>query len=216
MKTFPPFARLGCVVLLFLAALALGAASRPAPAPQLSAEDRADAARVEAYLNGIETLQSRFVQVASNGSYAEGQISIRRPGKMRIEYDAPTPILIVADGSFVIYFDKELEQTTHLGYDDTPAGILLADRISLSGKVKVTGVDRRSGALSLALAKSDDPAEGRLTLAFSDKPLTLRKWVVTDHQGITTNFSLLDPRFAVNLPESLFRFQAPARREENK
>jgi outer membrane lipoprotein-sorting protein len=216
MKALTPFARLGRAAVLLVAVLALGAASRPAPAPQLSAEDKADAARVEAYLNGIGTLQSRFVQVASDGSYAEGQISLKRPGKLRIEYDPPTPILIVADGSFVIYFDKDLEQTTYLGYDDTPAGILLADRISLSGKVKVTGVDRRSGVLAVSVAKSDDPAEGRLTLVFSDKPLTLRKWMITDHQGITTNFSLTDPRYSVTLADSLFRFQAPTKREENK
>jgi outer membrane lipoprotein-sorting protein len=194
------------LVAAFLLLLLTGAA---AGAATLSAEDKADVARVEAYLNDIKTLQSRFLQIATDGSSVEGTFSLDRPGKMRIDYEPPSPVLIVADGHYVVYFDKDLQQTTYLSYDDTPAGILLADKIALSGKVQVLGIDRRAGVLSVALANAKDQGEGRLTLVFSDKPLTLRKWIVTDPQSVTTTFTLLNPRQGVTLSPDLFKFQAP-------
>ena len=184
-------------------------------APAVSADDKADIGRIETYLDGIKTMQSRFLQVATDGSSAEGTISLSRPGRMRIEYDPPNPVLIVADGHFLIYFDRELEQVSYLGLDDTPAGFLLQDKIQISGKVAVEGIERRPGVISVTVAKIDDPGEGRLTLVFSDKPLALKKWVVVDHQGVTTNFSLLSPRFGIELGRELFQFDRPKSPEEN-
>lgn len=195
----------GVFVALVVGIFAVGGAV----AAPFTAEDKADIANAEAYLNGLKTMQSRFVQVASDGSYAEGTLSLDRPGKMRIEYDPPSPVLVVADGNFLIYFDKDLQQVSHLGLDDTPAGLLLADKVSLSGKVTVQSIERRAGVLSIALANAKDPNEGRLTLVFSDKPLQLRKWIVTDQQGITTNFSLLSARFGLDLSPDLFKFTRP-------
>src|SRR5690606_2560383 len=72
-----------------------------APGSQLAAlspDDVATVARVERYLNGIQTLQGRFVQMASNGAYAEGEIYLERPGHLRFDYDPPSPVLIIANG----------------------------------------------------------------------------------------------------------------------
>lgn len=213
----------GAAPLLLAAAMAAVAllAAAPAPAaqratPAFGAEDKADIGRIESYLNGIKTMQSRFLQVATDGSSTEGTISLSRPGKMRVEYDPPNPVLIVADGRYLIYFDRELEQVSYLGLDDTPAGFLLQDKIRISGEVAVEGIERRPGVISVTVAKSDDPGEGRLTLVFSDKPLALKKWVVVDHQGVTTNFSLLSPRFGLDLGKELFEFDRPKKPEENR
>ena len=181
----------------------------------LSDSDKADVARVEDYLNAMTTLQARFLQVTSSGAYAEGSIYISRPGKLRIEYDPPVPILMVSAGSWLIYYDKELEQVSYLDIDATPAGYFVSERIDFGGEITVTGFERRRGVLRLSLVKSDDPREGSITLVFRDRPLALKKWIVTDAQGIETTVSLLGVRSGIALNPDLFRFADPRELKES-
>ena len=195
---------------LATAALAVVVLTAPvAAAAALTGADRADVARVEAYLNGIRTLSSRFLQVSSSGGYSEGTFDLSRPGRLRIEYDPPVPILMVADGRQLVYYDRKLKQVSYMGLDSSPVGILLADTISLSKKITVTEIERSPGAIRVGLVKTEDPNAGRLTLVFADSPLQLRKWVVEDAQGATTTVSLLSPRTDVKLDPKLFRFEDP-------
>jgi len=172
--------------------------------------DRADISRIEAYLNTIKTMQARFLQVSSDGDYSEGALYFSKPGKMRLEYDAPNPNLIVSDGVNLTFFDKELGQASYFDLEGTQAAVLLADNISFSsGDVIVTRFERGPGVLRLTVIKGKDPLEGNMTLIFSDRPLGLKKWAVTDAQGIVTNISLLDPRFGVSVDPKLFDVEVP-------
>lgn len=129
---------------------------------------------------------------------------------MRIEYDPPVPILIVADGRWLVYYDKELEQVTYAGLDSSPAGLLVRDKVELlKGELTVTGFERGPGVFRVSVQRTGDPGEGALTLVFSDRPLSLRKWAVTDAQGVTTNVSLVSPQADVALKPELFEFKAP-------
>jgi len=191
-----------------LAATATVTAKTPAdPAP--SKADRADVARVEAYLNTLKTVRARFMQMSSEGSYAEGDFYLSRPGRMRIEYDPPVPVLIVANKQTLVYYDKKLEQTSYIGLDSTPAGILVGGEVSFSGKISVTGFERGANTLRVTLAQTEDPLAGSITLVVSDNPLVLRKWSVTDAQGVITNVSLLGTRFGVALDPELFHIKKP-------
>ncbi len=205
--------RLAAALLVALAPLAGPAAADPPPeAASLGEAERSDIARIEDYLNRLGTVQARFLQISSNGGFAEGDIHISRPGKMRIEYDPPSPILIVANGRHLIYFDKELEQVSYMGLDSTPAGILLKEQVSfLGGGFTVTFFERSPGVLRLTLVKTDDPLEGSLSLVFNDRPMSLKKWIVTDAQGVVTTVSLMDVRFGAPLNPELFRFKNPKR-----
>src|SRR5690606_28059837 len=93
-------------VMAGLLALAPAAAARAEAGAAPGA--RADIARVEAYLNAIRTMQSRFVQIAPNGGVAEGTLYLQRPGKMRVEYDPPVEDIVVATGRVLIHYDGEL------------------------------------------------------------------------------------------------------------
>lgn len=212
--------RLLSSIRLFLAfaALALGGAlaapsawaARAVPA-KLTEADQRELARVEAYLNTIRTLRSDFLQVAENGATAQGEVTIQRPGRMRIEYAPPTPHLIVATGRFLIYHEKHLKQTSYLPLDSSLAGFLVRDTIRLSGDVTVIGFEKQRGAIRVTLAKTDEREAGTLTLVFSDQPLELRQWTVTDGQGQTTRISLMEPEFGVPVDAKKFVFQAPER-----
>lgn len=193
-----------------LAGLAATAASGRAAA-QTGEADRADLARVEAYLNDLVTLRSRFLQIADNGATAEGEISLWRPGRLRVEYDPPHPILLVTVDSFLVQYDKQLKTTAYLPLDSTPAGFLVRDRIRLSGDVTVTAIERGPGSLRVTLIQTKDPRAGRMTLVFAERPLALSQWAVVDGLGATTRVSLIDPRVGGALDPALFRFVDPGR-----
>jgi outer membrane lipoprotein-sorting protein len=184
-----------------------GARSRAealAKSAPLSPQDQADVKRVQDYLNAIHTLQSRFQQFADDGSGATGTIYLQRPGKMRIVYDDPTPILIVADGSDIYYWDKQLQQLQNAGVDDTPAWFLLRPEIKLTGDVTVTSFRRDPGVLRIAMTETKRPDQGNLTVVMSDRPLELRQWTVVDPQRKQVTVTLENPRYDVALSPSLF------------
>ena len=186
------------------------AAAAIAPQLQLGPEDQAELTRIEAYLNGIRTVQSSFLQHSSNGERAEGQLYLSRPGKLRVEYQPPVPVLVVADGTFLVYYDRNLEQVSHIPLASTPASILLDEQISLSGgALTVTGFERGDNEILVSLVRTDNPGEGSITLVFGENPLALQQWSVTDAQNIVTVVSLVDPRFDVRLDRKLFVFEDP-------
>lgn len=197
---------------MLLAALPAQAAEKSKPAPvKLDEAGKALMGQVESYLNGLKTLEARFVQVASNGDFAEGRLYLMRPGRLRIEYDPPKPDLIVSDGFMLMHYDRELRQASHVPLDTTPAGLLVDERIALnSDKVTVIGLERDTGAVRLGLVRTSDPSEGTVTLVFSEKPLALRKWIVVDAQGIVTSVTLQNPVFGQVLDKKMFYLDIPS------
>ncbi|MEO5335404.1 MAG: outer membrane lipoprotein carrier protein LolA [Magnetospirillum sp. WYHS-4] len=177
---------------------------------QLDGPNRALVAELEGYLNGMKTLEARFLQVASTGDVAEGRIYLSRPGRLRIEYDPPKTDLIVSDGLMLMHYDRELQQASHVFLDSTPAGILVDEKVALnSDKLTLIGLERESGAIRAGVVRSKDPGEGTVTLIFSEKPLALRKWIVVDAQGIVTTVTLQNPVFGQPLDKKLFYLEAP-------
>jgi outer membrane lipoprotein-sorting protein len=177
--------------------------------PALSARDRTDLQRVEAYLNGLTTLRARFIQIAQNGATAQGTALIWRPGRMRFDYDPPEPLMLIANNGQFLHYDKELRQPSIVPVGSTPLGILLRDRITLSGDVTVTGLQREQGLLRVTLYRTGNPGEGRLTLVFANDPLELRQWLVVDGQGRTTRVTLSGIETGVRLDRAAFDFNDP-------
>lgn len=173
---------------------------------RLSERDKADVARIEAYLNNIETLKSPFVQLASGGRFAEGTIFIERPRRLRLDYKPPATVQVYANGNWLLHVDTELETVTHIPISSTPAGFLVRDKIRLSGQVEVRRVVREKRTISVELVETGAPEAGSFTLTFSDEPLQLRRWTVVDAQGVTTNVTLIGAAFNVAIPPDVFAF----------
>lgn len=178
----------------------------------LSAQDQADVERVEDYLDGIRSLRSPFLQINPDGSMAEGTFYLKRPGRLRFDYDPPTPVLIVGDGIYLHYRDFELGQINSFPLRETPIGILARDEIRLKDRVKVTAVVREPGLLRLTLVDAKDPGRGSLTLSFADSPLELRQWTVKDAQGRITTLAFLDLEANPALEGELFVFDDPRKK----
>lgn len=195
-------AALGVFGALWLAALLPYPAAATGP-------DAETIARVEAYLNGLRTLKSKFVQTTSNGAYAEGMLYIQRPGKMRLDYAPPAQLQIYATGTWLIMVDKELKEVNQIPLASTPASVLVRNNVRLSGDVAVQSIRQEAGTLRVRLAKSDERDAGSLTLVFNAQPLLLREWSVTDAQGVTTRVALQEPQTNVDIPRSVFNFTPP-------
>lgn len=194
---------------LLLSGLVSGAAVAqvaPAPAP-LTAQDTLELQRVAAYLNGIRTMTAHFQQTANNGAVSTGSLWVARPGRMRFEYDRPTPITLLADSTSMYYWDKELNQTSKYDLRETPAWFFLRDPISFGADVIVTRLERLGGVVRVTVVESANPDAGSLTLAFTENPLALRQWVVVDQQGKTTAVTLTDLQFGMALDPRLFQYQ---------
>ena len=170
----------------------------------LSELDRVDLARIEDYLTNIRTLRSRFLQVSTAGAPIEGDLYLNRPGKMRFEYDPPYPVLLLADGLVLLYYDKELKEETYLPLWETPLWFLLRDEVELDDSVRVVALQRGPGSLRVTVEQNDDSPQGHVTLVFADRPLILKKWIVTDAQGVTTEVALLSPQIGVEIDEDIF------------
>jgi outer membrane lipoprotein-sorting protein len=179
--------------------------AEPAQIAALSPDDVATLTRVEKYLNDIKTMHARFVQVSSNGAYAEGEVYLDRPGHMRFDYDPPTPVLIIANGLSLLYYDEELKEATFLPLWETPLWFLIRDEVRLDDNVEVVGVEEALGTLRIDVRDPDAPDSGKVTLIFSDDPLALKKWELTDAQGITTQVSLVNPQYGVKVDDDLFK-----------
>lgn len=173
---------------------------------RISARDRADVARVEAYLNNVGTLRSKFVQLSSGGRFAEGNIYIERPKKLRLEYTRPSNIQVYANGFWLAHVDTELEAVWHVPLKTTPASFLVREKITLSGDVTVRRVIRDAKTLSIEIVQTDEPDAGQFVMTFADNPLSLRKWMVTDPQGVSTSVTLVAPEYNVAIPRSVFVF----------
>jgi outer membrane lipoprotein-sorting protein len=193
--------------LLILAAVPIGAQPAPTPIP-LTQEDHVDLQRISGYLGGITTMYARFYQYAANGGTASGQVWMERPGRMRFEYNPPSPILLIADRFYVYYIDKQLAEMQKVGLKSTPAWLLLRDPITFDDLI-VTRFVRAAGLLQVTLVEKAHPDDGSLTMSFSDKPLALRQWTIVDAQRRTTTVTLAGQQFGMALDPTLFVYQDP-------
>jgi outer membrane lipoprotein-sorting protein len=184
-----------------------GLAAEPRFVP--TERDRADLSRIETYLDGLRTLKARFLQVAPDGAVSGGVVWLERPGRMRFQYDPPSPILLVAGHGVVMFHDRQLDQTSNVLISQTPLGILLADKITFSGDIEVLGVQRLPGEILVSLRRAASPGDGSLTLTFVDSPLALRQWSVLDQQRQETRVTLFDAELGGKFDEKLFDVALP-------
>jgi outer membrane lipoprotein-sorting protein len=195
---------------LLLAPLLLPVAAHAQMRPMaLTPQDRADIARIEAYLNSVKALHSRFLQVAPDGRTSEGQAWLQRPGRMRFQYDPPAPFLLVGGHGLLVFHDSQLKQTSNIPLSQTPLGLLLQDNLRLSGDVTVSNITRMPGQIQVTIYRTASPQDGSLTLIFADNPLNLRQWVVLDAQRHETRVTLYNVELGGNFDQKLFEFIDP-------
>ena len=160
-------------------------------------------ADVEAYLNSIKTLDSRFVQLNQDGTVMTGEFQLKRPSFARFAYDDP-PTLLVARGQKYMFWDAEMGQFYEGPVSTTPASVLLHENINLNEVTNVLDISRSKGMLMVTLEPADQPGSGLLTLGFEEDPMRLRQCFVRDAQGYMTRITLVEVAFDVEIDNDLF------------
>jgi len=181
----------------------------------LSEEQHILANQLRTYLNDMKTLQGSFAQITSTGVYSDGKFFLSRPGKMRLIYNPPTKAEIVVRKGTIIYHDKEFRQVTYYPLSATPLAVLLQEKISFDKDVRLVDVVKRPGVIEMTMVEREDAGMGSVTLVFSDAPLALRKWSITDAQGIVTTVALLNPIAGNKIDSKIFEFTDPKYNEMN-
>ena len=184
---------------------------------QAMAQTPNDIQKIENYLNGITTLESRFVQMASNGSTAEGKLYISKPSKIRMEYAAPTDVLIVGNGDEIVFHDKELDQLTNIDYNDIPGTKILTNNIKIDNQsLKIADFYKDAGSTTITLEYAKSKDMGPITLVFSNNPFELKQWKIIDPQSVEVTLSLYETTVGKPLDENLFSYKPKARRNSKR
>lgn len=168
-----------------------------------------DTKKYEDYLNSLKTLEGTFTQTNSKGHKSHGKVYISRPGKMRLTYHPPSSLLIVADGKWLVTYDRENEDINYVSLDNTPAALILRPHVCFTGDVAITSVVRREDTTEISLVRRAEADMGTLSLVFTHSPITLKEWSVIDNQGIETRVKL--SALKANKPVSplLFKIESP-------
>ena len=192
---------------LFAALLVLlpGAGQPPPPRPiTFTPQQQADLDRVNAYLDGIHTFKSNFVQLGPEGQLDQGTFYLERPGKLRFAYAAPSATLIVATDGKIYVRNARLNTVDPYDLSDTPLGILLDNQVNLKSNKAILGVEEQSDALIVHARTSANRNQSNITLVFSFPGIELRQWMVKDNQGGTTTVALTGMQTGMTLDPALF------------
>lgn len=178
--------------------------------PAAALADKLSLDAISAYLNGIQTAQAAFTQINGDGTLATGTLYIKRPGRMRFEYDPPEKTLVVASAGAVAIYDPKAGSTPETyPLAKTPLSIILARQVDLARARMVVGHDYDGTATTITAQDPDHPEYGNIQLKFTANPVELRQWVLNDEGGNATTVvlgalaqggALGDALFAIELP----------------
>src|SRR5258708_30660533 len=167
-----------------------------APPVAFTEAQRADLKRISTYLNSLKSVEGHFLQIGADGKTERGEFYIKKPGRVRFEYQKPNPNLIIADGTTVAVENSALKTTDRYPLLNSPLRLLLSDNVDLNSDSRISALAKEQGALTVTASENSGPAPGRITLTLADSGanLELRQWEVVDAQGSRTLVSINDMR----------------------
>jgi outer membrane lipoprotein-sorting protein len=185
-----------------------GKSNHPATDPStFDAKQRALVNRVSTYLTSVQVLSGNFVQISPDGRRASGHLFIQKPGKVRFEYDPPSPIEIIADGTQVEVADRKLNTQDLYPLSQTPLRFLLADKIDLLQDTNVVGVTADDTFVSVLIEeKQAFVGTNKLLMMFDPKDFKLKQWTVTDVQGYDTTIAVSNLDTSKRPDPNMFKF----------
>ena len=170
--------------------------------------------RAEAWFDSISTMRADFIQVASDGTTATGELHLRRPHRMKVIYDLEEPLILLTTPVWLHVDQPDDRQLTSYPISETPLSLILTDPVSLRPAGYETIVTERTGGITqIAINKDNGEGAGRLTLEFTNSPFVLRRWIVEDVAGVKTSVTLQNLAFGVPVANEEFRLPGYKQRE---
>ena len=179
---------------------------RPGESVPYDGSQRALVDRVSNYLSTVQTLIGDFVQIGPDGGRTVGKFYIQKPGRVRFEYEPPSPVDVIADGSSVVVRDRKLATQDLYPLSQTPLRYLLADQIDLVRDTNLVAVSHDNIFVTVTIEERQIfVGTHRLVLMFSAKDMQLRQWTVTDPQGYDTTVAVYNLDASKKVDPGLFK-----------
>jgi len=177
-------------------------------AAPVRAADKIPLADISAYLNAMTTVKGSFTQINPDGTISTGTLFIKRPGRMRFDYDQPDPALVMAGGGTVAIFDrKSNEPPQQFPLNRTPLSVILEKDVDLARANMITAHISDDKSTTITAQDPEHPDIGHIDLLFTPDPVELRQWIITDEAGSQTTVILGQMEIGTELGDSLFSVQ---------
>lgn len=179
------------------------------------AAEKLSLSALSGYLNGLQSAEAKFTQINGDGTISTGEILIKRPGRIRFEYDPPEKTLVVAGGGAVAIFDpKAGPRPETYPLNKTPLSLILAKNVDLARAKMVVGHSYDGTATTITAQDPEHPEYGNIQLKFTDSPVELRQWIINDEGGNSTTVILGEMNKGVTLGDTLFNIETAAERQK--
>ncbi|WP_139112618.1 outer membrane lipoprotein carrier protein LolA [Hoeflea olei] len=184
---------------LALMAVATGLAAFPG---QARASDAAQ--RLADHFSSVKTMTGEFIQFGPNGEQTGGKFFIDRPGKLRFNYEDPSPVRVISDGKAVVIGNRKLKTWELYPLDKTPLKLLLSERIDLSNDT-VRSVTEDPDLTTIVLGNKSVFGDSTISLMFDPKTFELRQWTIRDAQGKDTSVMIFNVQTGVKFADNVFQ-----------
>ena len=164
--------------------------------------------QISTYLNGLETAQADFLQVNADGSTAKGVLYIKRPGRVRFEYATDKTLVMASGGQVAIFDPKSNQPAEQYPLARTPLNLILAPTVDLGRAKMVVGRESDATNTTIVAQDPDHPEYGTIRLVFTNAPVALKQWIITDDSGAKTAVVLSGLKTGVALGARLFSINA--------
>ena len=187
---------------LIAATVAISGASAIGLVPSAEAASNAPQ-KIADHFARVRTMTGEFVQFGPRGEQTGGKFFIERPGKIRFNYEDPSPIRVISDGESVVINNAKLRTWDLYPLSKTPLKLLLSDKIDLSGK-KVRKVTEADDLTTIVLGDKSLFGDSVITLMFDPQTYDLRQWTITDNQGKDTTVMIFNVQEGVKFGPKVF------------
>lgn len=188
----------------FVAGAAAGLALVALPQIAMAAAaDPSAAQKIADHFSSVKTMMGEFVQFGPRGEQTGGKFFIQRPGKLRFNYDKPSPMRVIADGKNVVIGNVKLKTWDLYPLSKTPLSLLLSEKIDLGNKL-VRDVKQEADLTTIVLGDKTIFGDSTITLMFDPKTFDLRQWTITDVQAKDTSVMIFNVQNGVQLDPSVF------------
>lgn len=176
----------------------------------------ADLARIDYAMNATKSFSGRFLQYSPDGTTAQGNVYLRRPENLRFEYDAPNPLLVVADNGMLVQHDKALETYDRVPLSATPLAYFLKENLNLANDTEVIALQKSQTDWRVTARDGSGQVEGAITMVFNAESLALQEWIISDDFGGQTRVVLSNLRYNDRLDPRLFILRDDSNRRDRR
>ena len=166
---------------------------------------------------GIKTMTGEFIQLGPKGDQIGGTFYIQRPGRIRFNYEDPSPVRVIADGKSVVVNNRKLDTWDIYPLSKTPLKLLLDDRIDLSAD-SVKSVKEDADLTTIVLGNKNLFGDSTITMLFDPATNDLRQWTIRDAQGKDTTVMIFNVKQGVKIDPKLFavNYLAISKKQQSK